>query len=180
MANWGVTSTKKASRKWSQDISKLTREWPLLLTLSLVVALDQISKFLVRANLAWGQSVPEDGFFRITYITNAGASWGMFGNAVFLTIATAVVIIVTIAIYWRYPQAKRTPIKIALGLLIGGSLGNMIDRVTHGRVTSFIDVGAWPIFNVADVAIVVGVCIIAAYLIFSLSKEKQTSKPKDG
>jgi len=164
------------SRRWGKG---LTGELGLIVAASVVTALDQLSKFLIRANMSLGQSIPEDGFFRITYITNAGGTWGIFDNTAFLTAATAVVVIATVVLYLRYPLAKRMPVKVALGLLLGGAIGNMIDRLSHGQVTDFVDVGAWPIFNLADCAIVVGVILIASYLIFSARTEKQTSKPKD-
>jgi len=170
---------QKAREQESRIRGRLTRELALLVIASLVIALDQVSKFLVRANLSLGQSIPEEGFFRITYITNAGASWGIFSNAVFLTVATAVVVIATLVIYLRYALVRRTLFRLALGLLIGGSMGNMIDRLSQGRVTDFIDVGAWPVFNIADCAIVIGVVLIAANLIFSVKREKQPSEPKD-
>ena len=159
--------------------SVITRELGLLVTASLVIALDQVSKFLVRDNMTLGQSMPEEGFFRITHITNAGGSWGIFGNAAFLTIAAIVVVIAAVVLYLRYPLVRRMPVRIAMGLLIGGAIGNIIDRLSHGHVTDFIDVGAWPIFNVADCAIVIGVILIALYLIFSAKKERRPAKPND-
>ena len=159
--------------------SGLTGELALFVTASLVIALDQVCKFLVRDNMSLGQSIPEEGFFRITYTTNVGGSWGIFGNPVFLTAATTVVVVAIVVLYLRYPLVKRTLARVALGLLLGGAIGNMIDRLSHGRVTDFIDVGAWPVFNLADCAIVIGVILIASYLIFWVKRERQPSKPKD-
>jgi len=159
--------------------SVITRELGLLVTASLVIALDQVSKFLVRDNMTLGQSMPEEGFFRITHITNAGGSWGIFGNTAFLTIATIVVVIAAVVLYLRYPLMRRMPVRVAMGLLIGGAIGNIIDRLSQGHVTDFIDVGAWPVFNVADCAIVIGVILIALYLIYSARKERCPAKPKN-
>jgi len=159
--------------------SVIARELGLLVTASLVIALDQVSKFLVRDNMTLGQSIPEEGFFRITHITNAGGSWGILVNTTFLTIATVVVVVAAVVLYLRYPLVRRTPVRVAMGLLIGGAIGNIIDRLSQGHVTDFIDVGAWPVFNVADCAIVIGVIIIALYLIFSARKERRPAKPKD-
>ena len=159
--------------------SVITRELGLLITASLVIASDQVSKFFVRDNMTLGQSMPEEGFFRITHITNAGGSWGIFGNTAFLTIATLVVVIAALVLYLRYPLVRRMPVRVAMGLLIGGAIGNIIDRLSRGHVTDFIDVGAWPVFNVADCAIVIGVILIALYLIFSARKERRLDKPKD-
>ncbi|MFC2039340.1 signal peptidase II [Chloroflexota bacterium] len=159
--------------------SGLVRELSFLLTASLVIAIDQVSKFVVRANMFLGQSTPEEGFFRITYITNAGGSWGLFGNPVFLSTATIVVIVAIVVIYLRYPLAKRTLVRVALGLLLGGAIGNVVDRLSHGHVTDFIDVGAWPVFNLADCAIVIGIIVSVPCLIFSLKRENQITRLKD-
>lgn len=166
----------RGSRKRS---SGLARELVLLAIASLIIALDQVSKFLIRANMSLGQSIPEEGFFKITYVTNAGGVWGIFSNSVFLTVATAVVIVATIVLYLRYPRVKTMPIRVALGLLLGGAIGNMVDRISQGRVTDFIDIGAWPVFNIADCAIIIGVIVTASYLVFSRRRAKQSYQPRD-
>lgn len=146
-------------------------KWPIkeltfFLVALIVVALDQISKFFIRANMALGQSIPEEGFFRVTYGTNEGGVFGLFANQAFLITLTAIVGIAAILVYSRYPQANRVLVRIALGLLLGGAVGNLIDRIRFGEVVDFIDVGAWPVFNVADSAVVVGVILIIYYLLF--------------
>jgi signal peptidase II len=137
----------------------------------IVVTVDQLSKYFVQANMTLGQSMPEEGFFRITYTTNAGGVFGIFANQAFLITLTAIVGVVAILIYSRYPQANRVPIRIALGLLLGGAVGNLIDRIRLGKVVDFIDIGAWPVFNLADSAVVVGSIIIIFYLLFQSRRE---------
>lgn len=132
----------------------------------IVVALDQVSKFFIRANMNLGQSIPEEGFFRITYGTNTGGVFGLFANQAFLITLTAIVGVAAILVYSRYPQANRVLVRVALGLLLGGAVGNLIDRIRFGKVVDFIDVGAWPVFNVADSAVVVGVILIIYYFLF--------------
>ncbi len=146
-------------------------KWPIkeltfFLVALIVVALDQISKFFIRANMALGQSIPEEGFFRITYGTNEGGVFGLFANQAFLITLTAIVGVAAILVYSRYPQANRVLVRVALGLLLGGAVGNLIDRIRFGEVVDFIDVGAWPVFNVADSAVVVGVILIIYYFLF--------------
>jgi len=146
-------------------------KWPIkeltfFLVALIVVALDQVSKFFIRANMALGQSIPEEGFFRITYGTNTGGVFGLFANQAFLITLTAIVGVAAILVYSRYPQANRVIVRIALGLLLGGAVGNLIDRIRFGEVVDFIDVGAWPVFNVADSAVVVGVILIIYYFLF--------------
>ena len=132
----------------------------------IVVALDHVSKFFISANMTLGQSIPEEGFFRITYGTNEGGVFGLFANQAFLITLTAIVGVAAILVYSRYPQANRVLVRVALGLLLGGAVGNLIDRIRFGEVVDFIDVGAWPVFNVADSAVVVGVILIIYYFLF--------------
>lgn len=144
-----------------------------------VIVLDQVAKFLVRANMSLGQSIPEQGPFRITYTTNVGGAFGILGNQGFLILVTTMMSIAAILLYAYYPLFNRMPAKIALGLLLGGAVGNLIDRIYHGEVTDFIDVGAWPVFNVADTAITVGFVLLLYYLIFHARRQRQSYEPKD-
>jgi len=141
-----------------------------------VVALDQVSKFFIRANMTPGQSIPEEGLFRITYVTNIGGAFGILSNQAFLITLTAIVGVAAILLYARYPLFNRMLVKIALGLLLGGAVGNLIDRIRFGEVVDFIDVGAWPVFNLADSAIVVGVIVIIFYLLFLSRREVGATK----
>lgn len=152
------------------------KELPFFLVALVVVALDQVSKFFIRANMIPGQSIPEEGFFRITYVTNVGGAFGILSNQAFLITLTAIAGIAAILIYARYPLFNRMLVRVALGLLLGGAVGNLIDRIRFGEVVDFIDVGAWPVFNLADSAIVVGVIIIIFYLLFLARREVGTTK----
>jgi signal peptidase II len=141
------------------------------LAASLVVIADQLSKFLIRTNLDLGQSVPEDGLVRLSYVRNTGAAFGLLSNQTFLIILTAVVGIAILLLYYSYPLFGSLPVKVGLGLLLGGSVGNLVDRLRSGYVTDFIDLRVWPVFNLADSAIVVGVAILAYFLIFLALRE---------
>ncbi len=145
----------------------LARALTLFLIAFSAVAIDQFSKYLVRAHLEWGQSIPEDGPLRLTYTTNTGGAFGLFANQTFLLALAAVIAIAVIVLYLRYLPPGSRLLKIGLGLELGGAIGNLIDRVRLGEVTDFIDVGAWPVFNVADSAIVVGTILIAYSLLFT-------------
>jgi len=144
-----------------------------------VIALDQVSKVLVRANMYLDQSIPDEGPFRITYTTNTGGAFGILGNQGFLIVVTTMIGIAAILLYSRYPLFNRMLAQIALGLLLGGAVGNLIDRIFQGEVTDFIDVGAWPVFNFADTAITAGVILFLYYLIFPARKQRQSYEPKD-
>jgi len=129
-----------------------------------IVALDQWSKWLVRTNLELSQTwVPWDWlapYARIINWKNTGAAFGMlqqFGG--FFTILAFLV--VGLIIYF-YPQIPRQdwPLRIALGMQMGGAIGNLIDRLTRGFVTDWISVGSFPVFNVADSCISVGAVVL--------------------
>ncbi len=134
-----------------------------------VVAVDQAAKYAVRANFSpQGGSVPVIGdLLRLTYTRNAGAAFGMLpgGRAAFIVVsATAVCVIVGYLV-------RRHPVKpwliVALGLVAGGAIGNLIDRAYFGYVTDFIQVPFnFPIFNVADSSVVVGVGMLVWWLLF--------------
>jgi signal peptidase II len=136
----------------------------------LVVGLDQISKIWIRSHFFLGQSVPETGFFRLTFTQNTGAAFSMFyGRADILGIVSilgAILILLYVFVFSRrLPYLDTRFNKIALGLMLGGTVGNMIDRLAFGHVTDFLDVGPWPVFNIADSSLVVGVIIFAFGLI---------------
>lgn len=141
-----------------------------------VIGLDQLSKYLVRSNMALGQSIPEHGFFRFTYHTNTGGVFGLFANQTFLITVAAIIAVVVIILYSRHKMAQSMLVKVSLGMILGGSIGNLIDRVRLGAVTDFIDVGAWPIFNLADSAIDIGVVLLIIYILFKIKKDSKEAK----
>lgn len=147
-----------------------------MLVAALVIALDQLSKYVVRATLSRGESFPEEGFLRITHVTNTGAAFGILqGQTFFLVVATAVGLS-TIVLYYLYPPMEHGLVRLALGLQLGGAIGNLTDRLRLGRVTDFIDFQFWPAFNVADSSIVIGVTVIIAFFLLheGVSRSGQT------
>ena len=135
-----------------------------------LVAADQLSKFWIRSNLAIGESLFEIEFFRFIRVHNTGAAFGLFQGQSFLLTIIALVGVAVLVLYAIF--FHRTLLflnnrlgKLALGLVLGGTVGNLIDRIYLGYVTDFIDVGIWPTFNIADSAIVVGSIIIAYSLL---------------
>lgn len=152
------------------------REMWFFLVAGIVIGLDQLSKYLVRANMDLGQSIPEEGFFRFTYGTNTGGVFGFFSNQTFLITVAAIISVVVILLYSRHKMAQSMLVKVSLGLILGGSIGNLIDRIRLGAVTDFIDVGAWPVFNLGDSAIDIGVVLLIAYLLMKMRKERREAK----
>jgi len=110
------------------------------------------------------------GFLQLVPIHNTGSAFGLFQGQSFVLIIVAAVgiafiLLTAFLLYRRFPLLATTPNRIALGLILGGALGNWVDRLRFGQVTDFIDVGFWPVFNVADSAITVAAIIIAFSLI---------------
>ena len=162
-------------------VNSLRGKWQnvvFFLTALLVVVADQLSKIGIRSNLAMGESLPETGLFRLTHVYNTGAAFGLFqGQSFPLTIVAIfgiiVILLFTLLFYHRFPLLDSRLGKPALGLILGGTIGNLIDRLRFGGVTDFIDVGIWPAFNIADSAVVVGT-IILAYTLLRLARTWKT------
>jgi signal peptidase II len=149
-----------------------------LLTGLLIIVADQLSKEWIRDNLPEGQSLFQLGFFQIIHSHNTGAAFGLFQGYSFVLTIVAIVAITVILGYTlishRYlPWLDSMLVKVALGLMLGGTMGNLIDRLRFGYVTDFIDFGYWPAFNVADSAVTVGAIIFAISLLFLSQPEKR-------
>jgi len=147
--------------------SKLPAWLPVFGLAALTVAVDQITKFVVRAYIPLGDSLPAHGFVRLTHTTNTGGVFGLFANQGFLLTVVVILLVAVLLLYLRYSPLRHRLLKVGLGLELGGAVGNLIDRLSLGKVTDFIDVGAWPVFNLADSAITVGAVVLAAYLVLA-------------
>lgn len=127
-----------------------------------VVLVDQISKMLARAHLRPDYAVDViSGFFRLTLVHNSGAAFGLFPGGRFFFVTVAVAVVVGLILYARVASDGSLLRVIALGLGVGGAAGNLVDRLAFGRVTDFLDFHFWPVFNLADSAIVVGLVTLA-------------------
>jgi signal peptidase II len=140
--------------------------WLLLFGVAaLTILADQVSKAYVVAHLNLQESWMPFGFieplFRFTHVHNTGAAFGLFpqGGSIFLLIA--VIVSAIIVYYYRQIPGHAWLIRLALGLQLGGALGNVVDRVRLGYVVDFFNVEYWPVFNVADSCIVIGVALLA-------------------
>ncbi len=137
----------------------------------LVVAADQLSKWWIVSNLALGETLVDYGFFRIIRVQNTGAAFGIFqGHPLVFTIidfvGIAVFLFMVLFMSRRWPFLDRMWVRSGIGLVLGGTVGNLVDRLRVGHVTDFLDVKIWPTFNVADSAITVGVIILIFCIIF--------------
>jgi signal peptidase II len=135
----------------------------------LILVLDQWSKSWVRGHLSLGQSLPETGTLRLTHITNTGSVFGLFPDQTSVLVVATLVILLFVPLLLRYLLANH-PTSItrlgtaSLGLILGGAIGNLLDRLRFGHVTDFVDLRLWadfhwPAFNLADASIVVGTLI---------------------
>ena len=135
-----------------------------LLTALVITLSDQWTKHVVRADFYYGESRPViDGFFNLTYVRNTGAAWGMLGGYTHVLTGISVIMLSAMVVYRRQFLNDTWSHRFALGLLVGGIVGNLMDRVRQGWVTDFFDffIGTWhwPCFNIADAAICIGVGI---------------------
>jgi signal peptidase II len=128
----------------------------------IVLALDQFLKHLVHSFLHFGQSLPLLGeFIRLTYVRNTGAAFSLFvGFSPYLAVVGVAVVIGVIYFHYRTP-ANNYLLQIGLSCLLGGSIGNLADRLVRGYVIDYLDITVWPVFNFADIMINIGVFFIA-------------------
>jgi signal peptidase II len=137
------------------------RAWCLAGALcALVVVLDQAAKAAIEANLVPGEKAGVLGPLALTLAHNDGIAFGLAGGGGALLVALTTVALVFVAVLFARNPA-RPGMWVAVGLLVGGALGNLIDRVRLGEVTDYVDVLSWPPFNLADVAITLGVIVLA-------------------
>jgi signal peptidase II len=135
----------------------------------LTLVIDRISKWVVMDSLkpgeSWNPVAALERWVSLTYVTNTGAAFGLFPDHGVIFMVVAVVVIAAIIFYYRHLPGEQWLIQISLGLQLGGALGNLVDRLRYGHVIDFIDFKVWPVFNVADSSIFVGVVILAFYLL---------------
>ena len=138
-----------------------SRPWVLAGALcALILAADQVAQAVVEANLVPGEQVEVLGPLELTLAHNRGVAFGLAGGAgVGLVAVTLAALGLVVYLFARDPG--RRGMWLASGLVLGGALGNLADRILAGEVTDYIAVGSWPPFNVADIAITCGVALLA-------------------
>jgi signal peptidase II len=129
---------------------------------------DQASKLWIQQHFAACDDssltiVP--GWVAFAYTCNKGAAFGLLANETLLFVLIALVVSGMIVAYFRFLPANRPWLRLSLGLQLGGALGNLLDRLRQGYVVDFISIKAWPVFNIADACVVVGVLILAYHLL---------------
>lgn len=150
-----------------------------------VVAADQWSKFLIRSRLApGGQWTPWEWlapFARLVHSDNTGAAFGLFEDgALFFTVLALVVSAAIVLYFPRVPTSERA-LRFALAMQLGGAVGNLIDRLLQdGRVTDFVSLGRFPVFNVADASISIGVAVLLLSTFFGSRREQAEPEESPG
>ena len=135
-----------------------------------ILVADQVTKWLVRTRLALGETwMPWPAlspFARVVHWTNTGAAFGLFQNGGMVFTVLAILVSVAIIYYYRNTERAGWLVRLALAMQLGGALGNLIDRLTQGTVTDFISLGTFPVFNLADASISLGVALLLIDMLF--------------
>ena len=158
----GLAAVSVAERRLSADAT----QWLSLgLVAGAAILADQITKHLVASQLAVGEAVNVVGPFSIHHVHNSGIAFGLFDRATGMVIALTSVAVLWMLVFFARSGARHPVLPVALGLLIGGSVSNLLDRVRLGHVTDFLDLRYWPAFNLADMCIVVGVVVLVSTML---------------
>jgi signal peptidase II len=149
-----------------------------LIVLAAVLA-DQVTKRVVASQLALDRDLHVVGPFSIHHVQNSGIAFGLFAGATAIVIVLTLVAVAWMIVFFARSGARHPILPVALGLLIGGSLSNLTDRVRLGHVTDFLDLRFWPAFNLADSFIVVGVGLLLAALVAADRDPRRARRIRD-
>ncbi len=134
-------------------------------TALIIILIDQISKFLIKTNLQLNESLPLiKNIFHWTYMHNFGAGFGVLQQQKWILIFISLVVIGVIFYYFDRIKDKEISLQILIGFILGGVIGNLIDRLSYGYVIDFLDFMIWPVFNFADSFACIGVIGLIIYL----------------
>lgn len=134
-----------------------------------LILIDQATKYYIATFLAIGTSIPVlPDIFHITYICNPGAAFGILPNQQMIFIAFAVFLLCAFIYHYKKLMRENNFIRYGAFMLLGGAMGNLIDRLRLGYVIDFFDFRIWPVFNVADIAVVCGVSLLMYAVVFEM------------
>jgi signal peptidase II len=155
-------------------------QWAALAAIALAaIAADQLTKWLVTSRLGIDDGVHVVGPFWIHHVQNSGIAFGFFSQATAIVILATGIAVGWMLLYFGRSGARHPVLPVALGLVIGGSTSNLLDRVRLGYVTDFLDFRYWPAFNLADSFIVVGVLVLLATLMRNEREPRRTRPVRD-
>ena len=149
---------------------------PFFAGIFIIALLDQAAKFFAAGLLQSVDTVPIlSGIFQLTYVENSGAGFGVFSDYTWLLTVLTLIIIVLAVSYVVFKRPNNTILLTALTFMIGGAVGNLIDRIRLGYVIDFFDFTLinFPVFNIADCFITIGAVVFAVYIIFSDDKKEK-------
>lgn len=159
-----LTPVSRATRSFAATRG----QWVSLAALAVAaIVADQVTKYVVASNLGLDHGIHVVGPFWIRHVQNSGIAFGLFASATAAVIVLTGIAIAWMLVYFARSGARHPVLPIALGLVIGGSVSNLADRVRLGHVTDFLDFRYWPAFNLADSFIVIGVGILLGALVLA-------------
>ena len=148
----------------------------MFLIAGLVLAVDQLTKLIILLKLDEDRVVPViENVLDINIVRNTGAAFGIFKNQTLILAGISILVLILISIFYRQITNSGRIFQTGFGLIAGGTLGNLIDRLRFGYVVDFIDFHIWPVFNTADSAITIGV-ILLFWKIFRERKNESYSR----
>ncbi len=160
----------------ARSLAARPRHWAALGAIAgAAIVADQLTKHIVASKLWLDENVEVLGPFSIHHVQNSGIAFGLFAEATGLVIVLTLVAIGWMIVYFSRSGARHPLLPVAVGLLIGGSVSNLADRIRLGHVTDFLDLRYWPAFNLADSFIVIGVAILLGALV---SADRAPRRPR--
>ena len=155
-------------------------QWLALAAIALAaVAADQLTKHIVVSTLQLDEGTHVIGPLWIHHVQNSGIAFGLFSSATAVVIVLTGIAVAWMLVYFARSGARHPILPVALGLVIGGSASNLLDRVRLGHVTDFIDLRFWPAFNLADSFIVIGVGLLLAALLAAEREPRRSRQVRD-
>jgi signal peptidase II len=152
----------------------------LLLTALTILVADQVTKALVVSNLAVGEKAPLLGdVVQVWHAQNRGAAFSLFQGGTIVFLVVSILSIGMVAYFYRSLRDRSPWLHVVLGIVLGGTLGNFIDRLRQGYVTDWLSIGIgdtrWPTFNVADSSVVVGIGVLVLYLLLASPDRREAT-----
>lgn len=130
-----------------------------------ILVLDQFTKYIIKQNFQLNQSISIiKNILHLTYVTNTGSAFGLFKGFNFVFILFSFIVVIVIVHYLKKINQNEKLLQFSIGLLLGGTIGNLIDRLAYGSVIDFIDFRIWPVFNIADSAVTISIILLIILL----------------